>query len=142
MCGELIKSLPGTRDAAQNWEEEYMTIMKNLEFTPGKISPCTFWHARRDIRVVVHGDDFTVLAEETQLDWFRREISKRFDAKFRGRIGPDIGDDKSIRILNRIVTWTTEGIRYEADQRHGEIIMKQLGLESGAKAVTTPGVKQ
>ena len=119
-----------------------MTIMNSLEFEHGKISPCTFWHPRRDIRVVVHGDDFTVLAEEEQLDWFRREISKKFDAKFRGRIGPDIGDDKSIRILNRIVTWTTGGIKYEADQRHSEIIIKQLGLESGAKAVVTPGVKQ
>ena len=67
----------------------------------------------------IHGDHFTVLAHEEQLDWFRREISKQFDAKFRGRIGPDIGDDKSIRILNRIVTWCPDGIKYEADQRHG-----------------------
>ena len=45
--------------------------------------------------------------------------------------------------MNRIVTWTPEGIKYEADQRHGEIILKQLGLqEEGAKAVLTPGVKQ
>ena len=60
--------------------------------------------------MVVHGDDFTVLAEEEKLDWFRREISKRFEVKFRGRIGPDVGDDKSIRILNRVITWDVRGI--------------------------------
>ena len=40
------------------------------------------------------------------------------------------------------MTWTQQGIIYEADQRHSEIIMKQLNLEEGAKAVMTPGVKQ
>ena len=142
MCGELIKSPPGTRDAAQNWEEEYRVIMESLGFQSGRITPCTFWHAARDIRAVVHGDDFTIMADEQQLDWFRPEISNKFDAKFRGRIGPDITDDKSTRILNRIVTWTPNGITYEADQRHGEIIIQQLGLEAGAKAVGTPGIKQ
>ena len=119
-----------------------MTFMNELGFTSGKVTPCMFWNKQRDIRINIHGDDFTVLAEEDQLDWFRREVSKKFDAIFRGRIGPDIADDKSIRILNRIITWTPEGIRYEADQRHGEIILKQLNLELGAKAVLTPGAKQ
>ena len=94
-----------------------MEVMELLGFKAGRISPCTFWHQQRSIRVVVHGDDFTVLAQEEQLDWFRREISRKFEVKFRGRIGPDIGDEKSIRILNRVVTWTTKGINYEADQR-------------------------
>ena len=44
MCGLLIKSLPGTRDAAQNWEELYMTCMHKLGFSSGKVTPCMFWH--------------------------------------------------------------------------------------------------
>ena len=119
-----------------------MTFMNKLGFKSGKVTPCMFGHPQKEIRGNIHGDDFTVLAQEDQLDWFRREISKEFDAKFRGRIGPDITDDKAIRILNRIVTWTPEGIKYEADQRHGEIIRKQLGLEESAKALLTPGAKQ
>ena len=41
-----------------------------------------------------------------------------------------------------MITWDEEGIKYEADQRHGEIIRKQLGLEESAKALLTPGTKQ
>ena len=81
------------------------------------------------------------MGDADQLDWFRRELSKKFELKFRGRIGPDINDDKSIRILNRVVTWTTKGINYEADQRHVEIIIKQLSLDSTSKPVVTPGIK-
>ena len=35
--------------------------------------------------------------------------------KVRARLGPNSTDDKSVRILNRVVYWTTEGIRYEPD---------------------------
>ena len=52
---------------------------------------------------MVHGDDFTVLGYEEDLDWFRRVISDKYEFKFRGRMGPGEGDDKSIRILNRVV---------------------------------------
>ena len=43
-----------------------------------------------------------------------------------------------MRILNRIVTLTPKGIEYESDQRHAEIIVKQMGLKEGSKAVATP----
>ena len=64
MCGKLLQSLYGTRDAAQNWERAYGEFMEEIGFHRGKASPCIFRHADRDLRVVVHGDDFTVLGLE------------------------------------------------------------------------------
>ena len=89
---------------------------------------------------MIHGDDFTVLGDRLQLDWFRAQIAMRYEVKMRGRLGPSGDDKKSIRILNRVVQWTPEGIRYEADQRHAEIIVQQLGMEK-ANPVSTPGIK-
>ena len=89
----------------------------------------------------MHGDDFTILGDTEQLDWFRNKIADRFEVKFRGRLGPETKDDKSIRILNRVITWTNEGIHYEADQRHAEIIVQQLGLTSASKSVNSPSTK-
>ena len=43
-------------------------------------------------------------------------------------------DDKGVRILNRIVTWDEEGIRYEVDQRHADIIIRQLGLKGSSNS--------
>ena len=56
MWGRLNKALYGTRDAAQNWAYSYMSFMKPIGFVTGKSSPCVFWHADEEIRVVVHGD--------------------------------------------------------------------------------------
>ena len=92
---------------------------------------------------MVRGDDFTVLADDTNLDWFESEMEKRFDIKKRGRLGPERKDMKAIRILNRVITWTEEGITYEADQRHAEIIIRNMRLEQdNAKSVVTPGEKE
>jgi len=63
------------------------------------------------------------------------------DVKFRARLGPDNNDDKAVRILNRVIEWSSEGLRYEADQRHGELIVKDVGLKEGSKTVNTPGLK-
>ena len=70
-----------------------------------------FKHSKRDIRVVVHGDDFTVLGYEEHLDWFKERISDKHEIKLRGRLGPENKDDKQIRILNRVVWWSEQGIR-------------------------------
>ena len=35
-----------------------------------------------------------------------------------------------IRVLNRVIQWTPTGIEYEADQRHAESIIAELGLET------------
>ena len=35
-----------------------------------------------------------------------------------------------------------EGVIYEADQRRAEILVRDLGLQSGSKSVLAPGVKE
>ena len=53
-------------------------------------------------------------------------------------LGPDPDQGKEVKVLNRIIRVTEEGWEYEADQRHGELIVQSLNLEE-AKEVTTPG---
>ena len=114
-CGELLEAMCGTRDAAQNWEYAYVEALEAMGFEKGKATPCAFHMKERNLRLVVHGEDFTVLGMEEDLDWFRRKICEVFEVKFRGRIGPSENDDNHIRILNRVVEWTPSGIEYEAD---------------------------
>jgi hypothetical protein len=141
MCGKLNKSVYGTRDAAQNWEHQYANVMSELGFNRGIAVPCLFYHPVKEIRVAIHGDDFTSLGEAVNLDWLQKELKKHFELKVRGRIGPSPKDDKCIRLLNRIFQWTPEGITWEADQRHAEIVVQQLGLDEKTKPVNTTGNK-
>ncbi len=69
-----------------------------------------------------------------------KNIRERFEVKFRGKIGPAPQDEKSIRILNRILTWAEDGIEYEADQRHAEIVAR--ACDGNKRRITTPGEKE
>ena len=94
-CGRLKRSLYFTTDAAANWEKAYCEFMVSSGFRRGIACPCLFYHPERNIWATVHGDDFTILATENNLDWFRKRIAQRFEVKFRGRIGPG---EKEIKV--------------------------------------------
>ena len=53
-------------------------------------------------------------------------------------MGPQESDVKEIRILNRVITWDARGIRYEADQSHVGLCLRQLGMEEASHKVSTP----
>ena len=52
-------------------------------------------------------------------------------------LGPEEGQEKEVKLLNRVLRWTPQGLEYEADQRHAGLVVKELGLHN-AKTVTTP----
>merc|ERR1711884_491237 len=114
--------------------------MIGLGFQVGKASPCNFHHPRMDITCTVHGDDFTSCGPEYAVAWFQKKIEAKYESKH-STFGPGKGHESSIRVLNRVLTWTAQGITYEADQRHADIIIQELGLEK-AKSVVTPSCRE
>ena len=140
VVGKLVKCMYGCRDSGAIWEHCYADALTELGFLQGKASPCAFYHPVLEISVVVHGDDFTALGTKANLDKYEEGLKKAFDLKIRGRLGEGKDDDKEIRILNRIVTITPQGLRYEADPRHAELLSKSLDLMN-CRFVSTPGVK-
>ena len=139
LLAKQTRCVYGTRDAGMIWEETYRSALEGMGFVAGKASPCCFHHASRGISLVVHGDDLTALGLKADLDWYEAQLAKCFKLKIRGRLGEDC-ELKEMRILNRIITLTDEGVLYEADPRHHELMIRNLGLEHGKGAVT-PGIK-
>ena len=90
----------GTRDAAQNWEAAYTEFMEGIGFTTGTSSPCILHHKDRDVRAVVHGDDFTMFGSRKALNWFKERIMDKFEIKYKGRMGEKEKDIKSVRIFS------------------------------------------
>jgi len=129
MCGRLRKALYGTREAAKCWEIEYSKTLEELGFIKGKTNPCLFRHLEHETQVFVHGDDFVVSGTEEHLKIVEDKFRSKYLTKIRGIIGPDPDDLKSIVMLNRVIEWSEIGINMEADQRHVELILKQLEME-------------
>ena len=69
---------------------------------------------------------------------FAEVVQQRTEVKFKGRL--ERGKPGAVGILNKIVTVTESGLEYEADQRHAEILMRDMGIDESSKGVVTPGV--
>ena len=136
----LNLSLYGTRDAAQNWTAEYTKFLQSLGFRVGKASTCNFTHTGRSINLTVHGDDFAIVGPAAQIGWLSRKMQERYDIKL-DVLGPDEGQQREVKILNRILRWTDGGLEYEADQRHAELLIKEMGLQ-GSKSAVTPSIPE
>ena len=97
---------------------------------------------KRNLKVVVHGDDFFSNGSVKELWQLDQDLKKHFEMKTE-MLGPnkEAGEVQEIRFLNRILAWHDEGISWEADPRHAEMVVKQLGLEGGRSAAT-PGAKE
>ena len=105
----------------------------------GKGGPCQFFHPRRGIRLMVHGDDFVSAAAHHQLHWFQDFMNRRFECKHQ-ILGPGASHHREITVLGRRIRWEKAGITYEADDRHVPKIVEALGIQN-AKTAATPMVK-
>ena len=66
-CGVLDFSLYGTRDAAQNWEEELGNLLTEAGLTRGKASPCLYRKEGSKLSASVWGDDVTAQGSNTDI---------------------------------------------------------------------------
>ena len=140
VCGKLRVSMYGTRDAAANWESCYSDWLMALGFVKATSNGCIFYHQKYGIRIVVHGDDFLTAGPTSALKWLEKEMSNKFEAKHQ-YLGESSWMSKEIRVLNRDIKWTKNGIAVEADRKHVENLLKETGL-TNARGVNTPAVRE
>ncbi len=136
-CARLVRCLYGTRDAPKRWEAFLAQQLVELGFARGRASPCCYYHAVLGVRCIVHGDDFVLTGSAGALDEVKAGMHKRFLLKELGRLGSHASELKELRVLNRVIRWTREGLKYEADPRHAEIIIQ--GVVGAEKALSAPG---
>lgn len=79
---------------------------------PAKSNSCIYYRPEEQSRVEVHGDDFTGVGSKLEFKGFADELTKHCAFDIRGIL------THSIVILNRWVTWASQGIKLEAGPRH------------------------
>jgi hypothetical protein len=136
MCGLLLASLYGARDAASNWETELSGFLTGYGLVKGRARTGLFSGSNGEITAAVHGDDITVEGRRSEVEQFVKAVEKKYEIKAQvlGR-SPDLL--KEGKILNRAVSWSDLGIWWEADESHGREVVRKLGPER-ANLISTP----
>lgn len=144
-CARLVRTIYGTQDASSVWQDTYTELLKSHNISNGRAWPALFYDPATDARFLVHGDDFVILADEIGQKKIEKILAEKFEFRIDGSLGPEEQDGTVMTVLNRILEFDKEKgiLRYEADPRHAEMIVKQLSLDGpGVKPVATPGEKQ
>jgi hypothetical protein len=141
MCGRLARWLYGMRPAAKAWEEDYSEKLRGAGFVQGVAAPTVFHHPRWGVKIVVHGDDFTITGKQKYLNMFRDMMGQWYLMTVKGTLGPGAHDSKELVILNRRLRVDANFLIYEPDAKHARILCEELGLVEGSKGADSPTVK-
>ena len=115
-------------------------LSKRLEengFKRGLGYPCVFYHHPRSLWAMVHGDDYVSAGVKEDLLWLDENLKKASEIKSQ-HIGPCKSGMAEGKVLNRIDRWSACGWEFEADPRHGELIVELVGLTKG-QGLSAPG---
>ena len=85
----------------------------------------------------MHGNDSVSAGDERSMTWFETELAKAYEIQTQ-RLGIGRDSQQEGKVLNRLNRCTGAGWEVEADPRHAELVVEQLGIED--KGLSTPGV--
>ena len=113
-CGLLLKSMYGTRDAANIWQQDYPELLLQHGFSRNAAWSSVFYNKEMDIRLLVHGDDFVALADDVGQTYLQSVLQEKYELRVDGSIG--YGEPRQeFAVLNRVVFFCekTGTIAYE-----------------------------
>ena len=122
VCGLLLRSIYGLRDAGMNFEQLTRHVMDKLGFTCGLWSPCVYVHREQNMQVFVRCDNIVIKGARRDLYDFFEQPKGHMWAKSEGVL-----DKREVVCLDRVFWWCllaggrAESIEIEADGRHADI---------------------
>ena len=81
MCGRLMMSMYGTRDAATNWAAEYTETLLQEGYVRGQANTCLFHKPKTNVAVMVHGDDFVAVGHKKGLAGVQGALEETYKLK-------------------------------------------------------------
>ena len=109
-----------------------------LDLSGAEDTLCVFWHPIRQIRALVHGDDYVPPGTVDNMEWLEKELLKAYEIKTQ-KVGMSVGYKTEGKVFNSVLRCTKDGWEMEADPRHAELVVEQLGLKDD-KGIGTPGL--
>ena len=123
-------STSGTGDF--NFEESVSPLRTGISINLDSARRVCFTTKRTEWGLT-HGDDFVLTGPTKKLTEFERKMTSVYPIK--AKIISS-GSQKSIKTLNRRLHWRKQGIVYQHDPRHVDMLGKDRGLEHGNSVQT------
>ena len=127
LVGKLHKALYGTRDAPQQWQEHLSTTLKSIGFREVTCMPGAFQLDQHKVTSVVHVDDIIMVGTESSLRMVQTKLEEIYELK-NEILGPQLHHEQEVKYLGRHICWTNRGVTIEADGKHVDQLLHDLGM--------------
>ena len=89
---------------AKLWQECVAKHLVSVEFRRGRSNPCVYYSRKKNLRTLVHGDDYAIVGSLEGVKWIQKELESAFEMKtvIAGHSGKP-GVVTEAKILNRII---------------------------------------
>ena len=103
-----------------------------MRFEASCLHPGLFWHPSRQMYLVSHVDDLLILGTRSDLINFKAEFALHYEIK-----GALLEASHPISYLRRQISFQSDGVHWEGDERHVKTLMDEWGVEN-CNPVDTP----
>ena len=86
-----------------------------------------FWYPEKKIKTLVHSDDYVSAGDDASLKWLEDELSEAYELQSQS-LGLREKCQKEGKVLNIMIRCSENGWEIEADPRHADLVVEQLGL--------------
>ena len=136
--GKLRLNLFGARGVTSTWQEKLGGYLGHIGFAREIGHPSLFQRCDKGLGVLVYGDDFVTGGRPQCFAWLKKELEKLYEIATQV-LGP--GAAGRGKVLNGFVSRSKDGWTLEADLRHADFIIEQMGIKS-AGGITTAGAAE
>jgi len=147
VVGLLLRTMYGTRDAANAFEGFANEVMEAAGFIVGASNPCLYRKPDNPCIGWRHGDDIVICGERCTALRAESVLIEKMLIKRKALLGWGDGDDRHAMLLNRLISVEFEdgrrSVMCEPDPRHIDLLLRMFSLDRGnSKGVVTPADKQ
>ena len=97
----LIYTVWGMLAGTSNWEKEHSGTLEEVGFRSRRATVVAFFHAERDIRIILHRYDFVVEENLEQFEWVEGVLAAIYPLKVKGTVASELHEQKSILRLGK-----------------------------------------
>lgn len=137
---ELLKAVPGMRDASVAWQDFQFDKYSDFGYERSAGDSCAFFQMALDLAMMIHGDDSMIEGELEQLMSHKKYAMDNFECNEPTLIGLGPGMKREGKMLGRRIWVDDDGWHFEGDEKHVRRLLELTGLDGErTKAAPTPG---
>ena len=128
---QLKRVLPGQRNGAQRWFQDFSHRLQDLGFDSCTAMPSVLRHRTKKLAINIHVDDELVVSETVEdIEWVIGALKKIYKLQVEGPMLKEfLGNGEELNCLKKTYVFQEDGVYVRPNSKFTETLVKLYGLQ-------------